>query len=148
MQITTEQANKQISDWEEQQARKADAVRIVISHPELLAIVAKVLAAESATQKLPTTARQASTSTRKGNLRDAVAKAVATMAGRFTVLGIVDAMRLSGFQFSVRSPTIAANAVLRKMLAKGTIRIAQAGTGRAPHQYERTEQNRRDLKVA
>ncbi len=74
---------------------------------------------------------------RKGDLRDAVAKAVISAGTKFTANRVVEIMQENGFVFGAKNPKIAVNSVFRAMMRKGNLMIAVEGMGRAPHEYTR-----------
>jgi hypothetical protein len=74
---------------------------------------------------------------KKGDLKTGVVKAISGISGRFTAPSVVKMMAGEGFKFAAKTPNIAVNGVLRKLAAKGVLRVAVEGSGRSPNQYER-----------
>jgi hypothetical protein len=123
--------------------KKLEDFRRFASDPEMLPLLQSLImdgdVASSATHRAPGRPKgsQNKKGSKKGDLKNSVIKTIGGISGKFTAPGVVKIMDGDGVKFAAQNPNIAVNGVLRKLVAKGTLRIAVEGSGRAPNQYER-----------
>jgi len=111
------------------------------SDPDMLPLLASIRvendASPPAPQRRRASGKQHAKGPKKGDLKKGVSAAINGVSGRFTAPSIVEIMKRGGVAFAAQNPHIAVNGVLRKMVEKGSLKLAMKGSGRTPNQYER-----------
>jgi hypothetical protein len=120
------------------QIRRLQEIKRMASDPEMLTLLEGLvtkngsIASEAPKQTAPKFGG------RKDVLSEAVMLAIAALPqNRFTAAYLVDRMLKAGFQFVAGNPHFAVTGALRRLAAKGKIRVAMHGSGRRATEYER-----------
>lgn len=116
--------------------RKLQELKRLASDPEMLQILESLVAPSANKPQAPQPNPRPGP--RRGEQRNAVFRAMREISGRFTATDIVGVLKTNGFVFAAKSPSIAVNSILRKLVAKGELVVAVQGSGRAGNQYEQT----------
>ena len=120
--------------------KKLEMLKLLASDPEMVELLEGVVTPNETTSGgAPEETQATATKTKRGDQRKAVLKSISEMLGRFSALDILEAMERGGFQFSAKSPIIAVNGVLRKLVKGGSLTVAVEGSGTKGHVYEREE---------
>jgi len=126
------------------QIRKLQELRRIAGDPEMAPLLESLIVqnglpakAKKAPRKARARSMEATNPIKRGDVVTAASKALAGISGKFAASNALEAMEKNGFVFSAETPIVAVNGALRRLLKRGEIRLAEAGSGRKPHLYER-----------
>lgn len=121
--------------------------RIAREHPAMLHLLEGSITSDSVVPKMATNGHApkrrgpgrppSGTGYSKGALITNVQKLAGSIDGRFTAAKIVDGLVARKFKFASKQPSVAVNGALRKLTARGELRVAKVGSGRKGNEYER-----------
>ena len=128
----------------DEKIKRLQDLKRIASDPEMVRLLLETVSDNSVetqpNRSSPRTSRKRG-GTKKGELAQAVKKAVASINHAFTADTVVSWMQTHDYIFTAKDPKIAVNGVLRKMAKKQQLKIVKAGSGRVPNEYEKAQRS-------